>query len=264
MTTPALCPHCGVTIEEGAQFCSGCGAQVGQTALHDAPKSQPTTISIKPSPKSATTALILCLFFGAFGLHRFYAGKIGTGILMLLTAGGIGIWILVDLILIVTNRFTDGEDRPLVFNKELSTSKKVISIAGAILAWVTLFTVGVVALVFYATSGLVNAVKNELDALKMGNISLAYSYTSKDFQKATPINNFAAFLNQYPSLKNNSSYFFSSREIENDTGTVAGTLTAKDGARTPIEFKLIKEDGVWKILSIKVSYTGAGASITNP
>jgi len=40
------------------------------------------------SPKSRLVALLLCFFFGILGAHRFYVGKIGTGVLMLLTLGG--------------------------------------------------------------------------------------------------------------------------------------------------------------------------------
>ncbi len=53
--------------------------------------------------------ILLCFFLGAFGVHRFYAGKVGTGILMLLTLGGFGIWTIVDFIMIVTGNFRDKE-----------------------------------------------------------------------------------------------------------------------------------------------------------
>jgi hypothetical protein len=67
-----------------------------------------------PSPKLRLVALLLCFFFGVLGVHRFYVGKVGTGILMLLTLGGLGIWILVDLILIAAGTFTDKQGRALV------------------------------------------------------------------------------------------------------------------------------------------------------
>jgi hypothetical protein len=64
-----------------------------------------------PSDKSRAVALVLGLVLGVFGAHRFYTGKIGTGILMLLTAGGLGIWYLVDNIMIASGGFRDAEGR---------------------------------------------------------------------------------------------------------------------------------------------------------
>ena len=63
------------------------------------------------SPKSRLAALLLCIFFGVFGVHRFYVGKVGTGILQLITIGGLGIWAMVDVILIVVGSFTDADGR---------------------------------------------------------------------------------------------------------------------------------------------------------
>ena len=60
------------------------------------------------------TLFLLTFFVGVLGVHRFYVGKIGTGFLMLLTLGGLGVWFLVDLILVVTGQYTkkDGEKIP--------------------------------------------------------------------------------------------------------------------------------------------------------
>ncbi|MBR5735234.1 MAG: TM2 domain-containing protein [Bacteroidales bacterium] len=65
------------------------------------------------SERSWLAALLLCIFFGVFGAHRFYVGKIGTAILMLLTLGGFGIWTVVDLIIIICQDFKDKDGKVL-------------------------------------------------------------------------------------------------------------------------------------------------------
>ena len=59
------------------------------------------------SEKSKAVALLLCVFLGFFGAHRFYVGKVGTGILWIFTVGGMGFGWIVDLVLICCNKFTD-------------------------------------------------------------------------------------------------------------------------------------------------------------
>ena len=61
------------------------------------------------SEKKILPVLLLCLFVGWLGVHRFFVGKIGTGILMIVTFGGLGIWVLIDLIMIIIGSFTDKE-----------------------------------------------------------------------------------------------------------------------------------------------------------
>lgn len=65
------------------------------------------------SEKKRLTAFLLCLFLGPFGLHRFYVHKIGTGILQIVTIGGLGIWTLVDLLMIIFGVFKDKQGLPL-------------------------------------------------------------------------------------------------------------------------------------------------------
>lgn len=66
------------------------------------------------SPKSRLAAALLCWFLGVLGVHRFYVGKIGTGILMLVTLGALGIWTLIDFIVILVGSFRDKEGKKLV------------------------------------------------------------------------------------------------------------------------------------------------------
>jgi len=63
------------------------------------------------SRKSRIAAALLCVCFGIFGAHRFYVGKAGTGLLQLLTIGGLGIWTMIDLIFILIGSFRDFEGR---------------------------------------------------------------------------------------------------------------------------------------------------------
>lgn len=63
------------------------------------------------SDKILLPTFLLAFFFGVFGAHRFYVGKIGTGVLQLFTLGGLGIWATIDWILILCSAFTDGQGR---------------------------------------------------------------------------------------------------------------------------------------------------------
>ena len=65
----------------------------------------------EPSEKSRGVALALASIVGPFGGHRFYVGKVGTGVLMAVTLGGLGIWWLYDLILVASGSFRDVNDR---------------------------------------------------------------------------------------------------------------------------------------------------------
>lgn len=64
--------------------------------------------------KDWLTTLLLCLFTGGIGGHRYYTGHIGIGIIQTVTLGGCGIWALIDLIMILTDNFKDSNGLPLL------------------------------------------------------------------------------------------------------------------------------------------------------
>ncbi|MGN0818878.1 MAG: NINE protein [Christensenellaceae bacterium] len=101
-----FCPKCGKQLDDNAVFCDACGNN-----LQAQPAQQPVIVNVEntntnvnaPSGKAKNkwVALILCFFFGCLGIHRFYEGKIGTGILWFLTLGLFGIGAFIDFFIIL-------------------------------------------------------------------------------------------------------------------------------------------------------------------
>lgn len=132
------CPNCGGGNPPESNCCSYCGTKLSgnnnyqQTyASQPNPTGQPypagqpyyvnqsnpaygSTIYSKPiSPSNRWVAFALCFVLGVIGIHRFYVGKIGTGVLYIFTGGLFGIGWLVDLIMIACGSFTDKAGLPL-------------------------------------------------------------------------------------------------------------------------------------------------------
>ena len=104
-----FCRACGKQLHFTALTCTQCGAQ--QQPQRGAAPGRP--LDPNASPRLLLPAVLLCFWFGVFGVHRFYVGKVGTGLLQLFTFGGLGLWALIDLIILVCGAFTDGEGRKL-------------------------------------------------------------------------------------------------------------------------------------------------------
>lgn len=114
------CRNCGKEIPEGTRFCPDCGTSTGAAPAQ--PQYQQPVVNVVNNNvsgfgyihKSKWTAFILCLFLGWTGIHRFYVGKIGTGLIWLFTCGFFGIGWVLDLIFILFGGFRDKAGQPLL------------------------------------------------------------------------------------------------------------------------------------------------------
>ena len=91
------------------------------------PQSAATNQYVAP-PKSFVVTWLLALLLGTFGIDRFYLGKIGTGILKLITLGALGVWTLIDVILVLTGTTRDKLGRPLQGRERYLTLAIIITI----------------------------------------------------------------------------------------------------------------------------------------
>lgn len=106
------CDACGTKAAEGAGFCGKCGHTLGTGPLTCEHCGFRLVRDASPGRDWLTT-LLLCLFLGGFGIHRFYTGHIAIGFIQAITLGGFGIWWIADIITIVTGSYRDKAGSPL-------------------------------------------------------------------------------------------------------------------------------------------------------
>ena len=102
ITAVMPCRHCDAQISAIAEICPHCGVRQDPGAV---------ALAGGVSDKKLIPAALLCFMLGVFGAHRFYVGKTGTGLLQLVTLGGLGLWMLYDLVLILTAQFRDADNQ---------------------------------------------------------------------------------------------------------------------------------------------------------
>lgn len=117
---------------------------MSNTAQFAAP--QPPVYQPPTSSKSFVATWLLSYFLGVFGVDRFYLGKVGTGIVKLLTIGGFGIWWLIDLILVLAGAQRDKNGQPLAGYAE---HKKI--------AWIVTAALIVASITFSSVTGSLNS-----------------------------------------------------------------------------------------------------------
>lgn len=97
-----ICEECRVEIV-GKNHCKRCAAERATRAG--------SQLEGEEGEKNWLVALLLSIFVGVIGVDRFYLGYVGLGILKLITIGGLGVWALIDVILIAMNQLTDADGR---------------------------------------------------------------------------------------------------------------------------------------------------------
>jgi ribosomal protein L37E len=105
------CVACGMSPSNGTQFCQNCGAETYSNSIVCTKCG--VGLVTKPEGKDWLTTLLLCIFVGVLGIHRFYTGYTLIGIIQLLTGGACGLWTLIDLILIATGSYKDSDGNVL-------------------------------------------------------------------------------------------------------------------------------------------------------
>lgn len=112
------CPQCGAGMQADQRYCTGCGwdAEKPDEAppTERRPPYSPRQLG-PPSNANRTTALLLALFVGWLGGHRFYVNRPLSGVVWLITLGFLGIGVLYDLVLIATGEFRDSEERRVLY-----------------------------------------------------------------------------------------------------------------------------------------------------
>ncbi|HKV56403.1 MAG TPA: TM2 domain-containing protein [Candidatus Binataceae bacterium] len=103
---PEYCPRCGHEIATPEQYCTQCAYPI--------PPDERYYYDLESSARSRLVALVLCAVFGFFGVHRFYVGKVASGIVWALTGGLIGFGWFIDLAMIGTGTFRDSDGLPLL------------------------------------------------------------------------------------------------------------------------------------------------------
>jgi hypothetical protein len=140
-------------------------------------------------------------------------------------------------------------------------SKNKMKLWKKILIGIGIFILLVIILGSFATSGIVSVSEKQLNLISSGDLKGAYGLTSSEFQGSVSYDKFMAYVNNFEVLKNYKEHKFSEKETSGNTGTIKGTITAKNGTALPVEYKLVKENGEWKILSLDLSSSsGANAS----
>lgn len=157
----------------------GIGVQVGYCLESSAKSVNSDYESVMRSEKSFVITAILCFLLGTWGIHRFYVGKIGTGILMFLTGGGLWVWTIIDFIRIVTGNFKDS-DGMVISNAGASPPPTTAAPKKPLVKWFALGSLGLLVLIIVLVVAIPGGDSNDLTRSSGGRSSQGTTVSPRD------------------------------------------------------------------------------------
>ncbi len=238
MTTTKACAQCSKDIDTTMLFCPICGSK--QTAEGVI------------SPCSGVTAWVLCIFLGYLGAHRFYVGKIGTGILMLLTFGGFGIWYVYDYYSIPCKNFTDAQGRYVECQRNQAFP---IIMACFVSFFVTIYITafGFIGMMMLTETTVKDVAKKQLSAIQENKLDEAYSYESSESISSSDFND---FVKQHPEFSHGHSIQFPDskyNDFNSESAKLEAQLISDTGEKIKLYYEFKKINREWKIVKIEIS-----------
>ena len=140
--------------------------------------------NMQTSNKSKVLSLLFCMFLGALGIHRFYLGKIGTGIIWFLTGGCFGFGVIVDFIRLCTGSMTDKHGLPLKQDVTPEGSSRWMKFMIVYYVLIFLLSFGICFLSIFAAGSLVNGIVDEANNSVVADIDSIFN--NSDYEDYEP------------------------------------------------------------------------------
>jgi len=104
---------------------------------------------------------------------------------------------------------------------------------------------------YFMTAGAVEVVRAQIADVRKGDMNAAYGRMTEEYKAQHPMEEFVALVDAHPALKENTDSTFLSRNVQNDTATISGTLIGAAGVEEDVVYRLVKQTGGWKINEIE-------------
>ena len=152
-----------------------------------------TSTEVKPKTKGRLTTLLLAFFLGVLGVHRFYTGHIKSGVVQLLTFGGFGIWLMIDLIFLLTGMFKDKQGNVLEWEFDCSDhfllrlwqscyrNKKFVTGLTVVIIGLTIFFISDITMLAEQQTRSQNMIMNSITGTKVYDTTPTESFFTSPF-----------------------------------------------------------------------------------